>query len=137
MKIDGLTRSEPSGAGRSSRWPIVAALVALTSVALCIKAIIPLQPGLVLFASTAVFVVPGFLLAWLIYEPAAGRGFAACVIGPIWGYGLSSLVLLALWIAGVRGSVLLAVPLIGCVVAALAGGLLRGSLRHHGSAGQT
>ena len=128
MKIEGLTPSESSGAGRSSRWPIVAALVALTSVALCIKAIIPLQPGLVLFASTAVFVVPGFLLAWLIYEPAAGRGFAACVIGPIWGYGLSSLVLLALWIAGVRGSVLLAVPLLGCVVAALAGGLLRGSL---------
>jgi hypothetical protein len=129
MKIDRLTRSEPSGAERSSRWPIAAALVALASVVVCIKAIIPLQSGLVLFGSTAVFVVPGFLFAWLIYAPAPGRGFAVCVMGPVWGYGLSSLVLLALWTAGVRGSVLLAVPLIGCGVAALAGGLLRGSLR--------
>ena len=128
MKIDGLTRSEPSGAGRSSRWPIAAALVALTSLVLCIKAIIPIQSGLALFGSTAVFVIPGFLLAWLIYEPAPGRGVAACVMGPVWGYGLSSLVLLALWTAGVRGSVLLAVPLIGCGVAALVGGWLRGSL---------
>ena len=128
MKIDRLTPSEPSGAGRSSRWPIAAALVALASLVLCIKAIIPLQSGLALFGSTAVFVVPGFLLSWLIYEPAPGRGFAACVMGPIWGYGLSSLVLLALWTAGARGSVLLAAPLIGCGVAALAGGWLRGSL---------
>jgi hypothetical protein len=128
MKIDGLTPSEPSGAGRSRRWPIVAALVALSSVALCIKAIIPLQPGLLLFASTAVFVVPGVVLAWLLYEPAPGRGFAAWVVGPVWGYGLSSLVLLALWTAGVRGSVLLGAPLIGCLIAGLAGGWLRGVL---------
>ncbi len=137
MKIDGLTRSEPSGARRSSRWPIAAALVALLSVVLCISAIIPIQSGLALFGITAWFVVPGFLLAWLIYEPAPGRAFAAWVVGPVWGYGLSSLVLLALWTAGVRGSVLLAVPLIGCAVAALAGGLLRGSLTPPPSAGRT
>jgi hypothetical protein len=128
MKIDGLTRLEPSGVRRSSRWPIAAALVALVSVVLCISAIIPIESGLVLFGITAWFIVPGLLLAWLSYAPNPGRAFATWVVGPIWGYGLSSLVLLALWTAGVRGTVLLVVPLIGCAVAALAGGLIRGLL---------
>jgi len=129
MKIDSLTRSEPSGAGRSSRWPIVAAaLVALVSVALCIRAIVSLGSGLAFFGITVWFVVPGLLLAWLAYQRAPGRTFATWVVGPIWGYGLSSLVLLALWMAGARGTVLLVVPLLGCAVAALGGWLMRGTL---------
>jgi hypothetical protein len=129
MKIDTLTPSELSGARRPSHWLIVAAAVlAVVSVVLCIRAIVALPSGLALFGITFWFTVPGFLLAWLVYEPARGRTFATCVLGPIWGYGLSSLVLLALWMAGARGAVLLAAPLLGCAAAVLAGGLLRGVL---------
>ncbi len=105
-----------------------AAVLAVVSVVLCIRAIVSLGPGLALFGITFWFTVPGFVLAWLVYEPAPGRAFATWVAGPIWGYGLSSLVLLALWMAGARGLVLLAVPLLGCAVAALVGWLLRGVL---------
>ena len=128
MKIDNLTRSEPSVA-RPRRWLLpVAGGIAILSVALCLLAIVPPGGGLVLLAITFWFTVPGFLLAWLIYEPAPGRTFATWVVGPIWGYGLSSIVLLALWMGGVRGVVLLAVPLLGCIVAAVGGALLRGVL---------
>lgn len=105
-----------------------AAVLAIVSVVLCIRGIVSLGPGLALFGITFWFTVPGFLLAWLVYEPAPGRAFATWVAGPIWGYGLSSLVLLALWMTGARGPVLLAVPLLGCAIAALAGWLLRGVL---------
>ena len=128
MKIDSLTRFEPSGARRARRWLMLAATLFAISVALCLQAIVSLGSGLALFGITIWFTLPGFLLAWLVYEPAPGRTFATWVIGPIWGYGLSSLVLLALWMAGARGSVLLGAPILGCAVAAIAGGLVRGVL---------
>jgi hypothetical protein len=81
MKIDSLTRSEPSGARRPSRWlMLAAALFALVSVALCIRAIVSLDSGLALFGITCWFTVPGLLLAWLVYEPAPGRTFATWVL---------------------------------------------------------
>jgi hypothetical protein len=107
----------------------LAALVALVTVALSISVILPLGRGLVLFAITAWFSVPGLATAWLMYEPSPGRNFAAWVVGPIWGYGLSSLVLLAFWTAGVRGMALLAAPIVAIAIAAGVGLLLKGTLR--------
>jgi hypothetical protein len=59
---------------------LAAALFALVSVALCIRAIVSLDSGLALFGITCWFTVPGLLLAWLVYEPAPGRTFATWVL---------------------------------------------------------
>jgi hypothetical protein len=132
MKIGTLTRFEPTGATRSSMLPALATAIAAVStvvaVVLCIWAILPLGPGLVLFAITVWFSIPGLVLAWLMYAPAPGRRFAAAAVGPVWGYGLSSVVLLGLWTAGLRGAVLLTAPLVAGVVAAVGGVLLRATL---------
>jgi hypothetical protein len=123
---------EPSGATRPGlaglAWILAAAVCAAVAVLLCIWVIAPLDKGLLLFAVTAWFSVPGLLAAAFMYGPGRGRGIAAWVVGPIWGYGLSSLVLLAMWMADVRGVVLLAAPLVAALVATVAGLLLRGSL---------
>jgi hypothetical protein len=122
MKIDRLPQ-------RVSRGVVIsAALVTTAAVALSIWAIAPLGTGLLLFALTVWFSIPGVLAAWLMYAPAPGRGVAAWTVGPIWGYGISSLVLLGLWMAGVRSTLLLMAPLLAGVVALAAGSLLRGSL---------
>lgn len=107
---------------------VAAALAAAASV-VCIAAIAPLGPGLLLFAMTAWFSLPGVTTAWLMYDAQPGRALASWAVGPIWGYGLSSVVLLAFWSAGVRGSVLLAAPAVAAVLALAAGGLLKGLLR--------
>ena len=110
------------------RGPALAALAAAVAVGLCIAAIVPFGRGLLLFAITAWFSLPGVLTAWLMYEPGPGRRLAAWATGPIWGYGLSSVVLLACWTAGVRGTILLAAPLIAALVAIAVGAFLRGTL---------
>jgi hypothetical protein len=126
MKIVALTRSTSSDSGRPGSFPaIVAALAVLGAVAFCISAIIPIGRGLLLFAITAWFSLPGVLAARVMYEAAPGRGFASWVTGPIWGYGLSSVVLLALWTAGARGAVLLAAPIVAAGIALGAGVLLK------------
>jgi hypothetical protein len=99
------------------------------SVAVCIRSIVPLDRGLLLFAVTAWFSLPGVVAAWLMYAREPGRAFAAWVVGPIWGYGLSSLLLLGFWIAGVHGVWVLIVPIAASVVAAIAGRLLQSTLR--------
>ncbi len=114
---------------RAVRSPaVLAAIAAVVATAFCIKAILPLSHGLALFAITAWFSVPGLATAWLMYESAPGRTFAAWVVGPIWGYGLSSVVLLAFWVAGVRGLALLTAPLVATLIAAGVGFLLKRTL---------
>ena len=114
---------------RAVRSPAVpAAIAAVVAIAFCIKVILPLSHGLVLFAITAWFSVPGLATAWLMYEAAPGRKFAAWVVGPVWGYGLSSVVLLAFWVAGARGLALLTAPLVATLIAAGVGFLLKGTL---------
>jgi hypothetical protein len=107
---------------------LAVALAILAGLAFCIAAIVPFGPGLLLFAITVWFSVPGLLAAWLMYGPAQGRGFAAGVVGPIWGYGISSLALLGLWMGGIRGAGLLTAPLVACAVAGAAGWIFKGTL---------
>jgi hypothetical protein len=114
---------------RASFAPILAAaLLAIVSVALCVRAIVPFEHGLLLFTITGWFSVPGVLAAWLMYAPGPGRSFAAWIVGPIWGYGLSSLMLLVLWMAGVRSGWFLVAPIGALAVAGAAGMLLKSVL---------
>jgi hypothetical protein len=107
----------------------VSALVLCGAVLACVWAIVPLGPGLALFAVNGWFSMPGVLAAWLMYKSDRGRSFAAWPVGPIWGYGLSTLVLLVLWMAGERGAwLLLVAPAIGFVIAAGVGTVMRGVL---------
>ena len=111
------TRDDTPGAG--VRLTLAAAAVSVAAVVTCLGAILPLGPGLLLFAIVVWFTLPGVWLARLAYAPQAGARIAAWLVGPVWGYGLSSVVLLAMWVAGARGIALLTAPIFALGAVAL------------------
>jgi hypothetical protein len=121
-KIDGV----PTSSRRARALTVALATIAAVAIALAIRAISPLGPGLLLCGMVALFAVPGLLAAWIVVAPGPGRVLAACSLGPIWGYGLSSAALLALWAAGFRGWPLLIAPAVASLLAVPFAGLARG-----------
>ena len=102
--------------------------IAAVAIALAVRAIAPLGPGLLLCGMVALFAVPGLIAAWIVFAPGPGRLLAVCAVGPIWGYGLSSAALLALWAAGLRGWPLLIAPALALIAAMPLAGIARGSI---------
>jgi len=109
--------TQPSATIRTE-WIVAAAIVLGVSVALVLRAILPLRCAAILGAGAIWSLVPGFFIARALYGRREGASIAAVLVGGVWGWAFSSLTLLALWAAGFRGVWIIAVaPMLAMPVA--------------------
>ena len=95
-----------------------AALVLSAAIAAAVLAIAPWLMAGWLVGGTVAFMLPGALVARVLYREEPGAQIAALLIGGVWGYAISSLALLALWAVGFRsGAILIAAPAVALLAA--------------------
>ncbi len=119
-----LARFDP--AHRYGTWAVCLAVVVGT--ALSIRAILPVQPAVILIGIYVWSTVPGLLVVRRVYGSQPGTWVQALLLGPAWGFSLTSLVLLAMWVAGIRSVPVLLVAPAAASLVAIPAGYLAGSL---------